>query len=225
MNWLSPVDAYCERTGPDYWSEPLNALTNLAFILAAVWIGLRHRPHALPTGRLLTAVLFVIGIGSWLFHTHANPLTSLMDVLPIVAFILIYVFAASRDFLHLRPLLAGVVTAGFIPYAMLTVPLFATIPGIGSSASYAPVPLLILIYAGLLHGRAPETARGLAVGAAILILSLIFRTLDEPLCETIPTGTHFLWHLLNAAMLAWMIEVWYRHVLSRQTAGVSRPAP
>lgn len=225
MTWLSPVDAYCERTGPDYWSEPVNALTNLAFILAAVLIGLRHRGHARPLGRLLTGVLFVIGVGSWLFHTYANALTGLMDVLPIVAFILIYVFAASRDFLDLRPWLAGVVTAGFIPYAMLTVPVFALIPGIGSSASYAPVPLLIGIYAALLHRRAPDTARGLAIGAAILILSLTFRTLDEPLCAAIPLGTHFLWHVLNAVMLAWMIEVWYRHVLSRRAAGVSRPAP
>lgn len=225
MTWFSPVDAYCERTGPDYWAEPVNALTNLAFILAAVLMGLRHRGHARPLGRLLTAVLFVIGIGSWLFHTHANPLTGMMDVLPIVAFILIYVFAASRDFLNLRPWLAGIATAGFIPYAMLTVPLFALIPGIGSSASYAPVPLLILIYAALLRGRAPDTARGLAIGAGILILSLTFRTLDGPLCDRVPVGTHFLWHILNAAMLAWMIEVWYRHVLSRPTARVSQPEP
>ena len=224
MTWLSPVDAYCERTGPEYWAEPLNALTNLAFILAALLIGRRHRPHALPMGRLLTGVLFVIGVGSWLFHTHANSLTGLMDVLPILAFILIYVFAASRDFLNLRPWLAGAVTAGFIPYAMLTVPLFALIPGIGSSASYAPVPLLIGIYAVLLRRRAPDTARGLAIGAGILILSLIFRTLDEPLCAAIPLGTHFLWHILNAVMLAWMIEVWYRHVLPRRAAAVSRPA-
>lgn len=224
MNWLSPVDGYCERTGPEYWSEPINAVTNVAFLLAAVLIGWRHRGHALPTGRLLTAVLFVIGVGSWLFHTHANPLTGLMDVLPIVAFILIYVFAASRDFLNLRPWLAGVVTAGFIPYAMVTVPVFAAIPGIGSSAGYAPVPLLILIYAVLLRRRAPDTAYGLAIGAGTLVLSLTFRTLDEPLCGAIPVGTHFLWHILNAVMLAWMIEVWYRHVLSRKAAGISRLA-
>ncbi len=85
------------------------------------------------------------------------------------------------------------------------------IPGLGSSASYAPVPLLILIYALLLRRRLPETARGLAVGAGILIVSLTFRTLDQPLCGALPFGTHFLWHVLNAVMLGWMIEVWRRH--------------
>ena len=214
MDWLAPVDAYCERTGPEYWSEPLNAVTNLAFLAAALIVWPRLKGPSVATGRLLAVVLFVIGIGSWLFHTHANRLTSMMDVLPIVAFILIYVFAATRDYFGARPWVAVLVTAGFIPYAAATVPVFAMIPGLGSSASYAPVPLLILIYAVLLHRRLPATARGLAIGAGLLIVSLTFRTLDQPLCGALPIGTHFLWHILNAVMLGWMIEVWRRHRLA-----------
>lgn len=211
MDWFAPVDAYCERTGPDYWSEPINALTNLAFLLAAVLIWRRLQGPGLAMGRLMAGVLFVIGIGSWLFHTHANPLTSLMDVVPIVAFILLYVFAATRDYFGARPWVAAVVTAGFIPYAALTVPLFQQVPGLGSSASYAPVPLLIAVYALLLRRRLPQVARGLAIGAGLLVVSLTFRTLDQASCAVLPIGTHFMWHILNAIMLAWMIEVWRRH--------------
>lgn len=29
---------YCERTGSEFWAEPLNALTNGAFLLAAWWL-------------------------------------------------------------------------------------------------------------------------------------------------------------------------------------------
>ena len=217
MDWFAPVDAYCERTGPDYWSEPVNALTNLAFMLAALLIWRRLQGPGLAMGRVMAAVLFVIGIGSWLFHTHANPLTGLMDVIPILAFILLYVFAATRDYLGLRPWLAALVTAGFIPYAAVTVPLFQQVPGLGSSASYAPVPLLIGVYALLLRRRLPQVARGLAIGAGLLVLSLTFRTIDQPSCAVLPVGTHFMWHILNAIMLAWMIEVWRRHRLG--TAG------
>lgn len=218
-SWLAPVDGYCERSGPEFWSEPVNALTNLAFVIAAVVVWPRLR--GLRTGQVLAVNLGLIGLGSWLFHTHVNRLTGLMDVLPILSFILIYVFAATRDFLGARPMLAGLAAMGFIPYAAATVPLFAMIPGLGSSAGYAPVPLLILIYAGLLRRRAPATARGMAAGAAILLLSLAFRTLDQPLCAAVPMGTHFLWHILNALMLGWMIEVWRRHV----TMGGARLAP
>ncbi|WP_101341061.1 ceramidase domain-containing protein [Cereibacter azotoformans] len=212
MDWFAPIDSYCERLGPAYWAEPVNALTNLAFVVAAavVW------PRVRGIGRALAAVLALIGLGSWLFHTHANRLTGLMDVLPILAFILLYIFAASRDMLGMRGWQAGLATAAFLPYAALTVPLFQRVPGLGSSAAYAPVPVLILLYALLLVRRAPATARGLAAGAGLLVLSLTFRTLDGPLCAALPLGTHFLWHLLNALMLGWMIEVWRRHRLAAE---------
>ena len=41
MDWLRVVDGYCERTGPGYWSEPLNALSNAAFLVAA-WASWRR---------------------------------------------------------------------------------------------------------------------------------------------------------------------------------------
>ena len=213
MDWLAAVDGYCERTGPGYWAEPVNALTNMAFHAAAVVIWPRVR--GLPAGRGMVVLLAVIGVGSWMFHTHANRLTGLMDVVPILAFILSYVFVASRDFLQLRPWQAGLIAAAFLPYAMALVPLFGTIPFLRVSALYWPVPMLILIFAWLLRTTAPATARGLALGAGVLTLSLVFRSLDGTLCAAFPLGTHFLWHLLNAVMLAWMVEVWRRHVMPR----------
>lgn len=210
MDWLAPVDGYCERTGPEYWSEPVNALTNLAFLVAAgiMW----PRVRGLATGQVLVVVLAMIGVGSWLFHTHANPLTGLMDVAPIVAFILIYVFAATRDFLGQRPVVAAGVALAFIPYAIVMTPVFRALPFFEVSAFYWPVPVLILGYAAWLRGVAPATTRGLAIGAALLCASLTFRSLDIALCEAVPFGTHFMWHILNGVMLGWMVEVWRRHV-------------
>jgi hypothetical protein len=213
MAWRDAVDGYCERLTPGYWAEPVNAVTNMAFVVAAALMW--RRTAGLPLARAMVLVLGAIGVGSYLFHTHANRATGLMDVIPIVLFILLYVFAASRDFLGLTPWRAGLVTAAVLPYATATIPLWSMIPGLGSSAGYAPVPVLILAYAWLLRRRAPATARGLAAGAAILVLSLVFRTLDEPLCAVWPIGTHFLWHLLNAVMLGWMINVYVRHRTGR----------
>ncbi len=206
MDWLAAVDGYCERMGPGYWAEPVNALTNAAFVLMAVamWRGSRG------LARAMCVVLAAIGVGSYLFHTHANRLTGVLDVTPILGFILLYVYAASRDMLGLKGWQAALCVAAFLPYAAATVPLWGMVPGLGSSAGYAPVPVLILFYAWLLRHQ-PATARGLVIGAGILIVSLAFRTLDAPLCAAVPFGTHFLWHLLNAAMLGWMIGVYRRH--------------
>ncbi len=213
---FEPIDAYCERTGPEYWAEPVNAVTNAAFLIAA-WVMWR-RTAGMPTGRALSAVLGVIGVGSFLFHTHANRMTALMDVLPILGFILLYLYAATRDFLGLSRIWAAGAVVAFFPYAALTVPVLAAILPLGSSSAYLPVPVLILGYAVVLRRRAPRTARGMALGAGILLVSLAFRTLDGPVCGALPFGTHFLWHLLNALMLAWMIEVWRRHMLAKAGA-------
>lgn len=216
MDWTRTIDSYCERMGPDYWAEPINAVTNLAFILAAIVMWRRSQGDRLA--QLLCAVLFAIGVGSYLFHTHAQTWAALADVLPIGIFILLYIFAINRVGLGMRPQIALGVTALFIPYAALTVPLFQMVPGLGSSAGYAPVPLLIGVYAFLLRRRAPELARGLAIGAGLLIASLTFRTLDIPLCANWPLGTHFAWHLLNGLMLGWMIAVYLSAALGKARA-------
>ena len=36
MDWSAPIDAYCERLGPQFWAEPVNAATNGAFLIAAL---------------------------------------------------------------------------------------------------------------------------------------------------------------------------------------------
>ncbi|WP_375228474.1 ceramidase domain-containing protein [Roseobacter sp. S98] len=211
MELTRQIDAYCERMDPGYWAEPVNAVTNLAFIIAAIVLWRRTAGDGMA--RALCVVVFCIGLGSYLFHTHAQVWSAIADVVPIGAFILLYLYAINRDGWGLRGWRALVLTALYVPYAALTVPLFGLIPGLGSSAGYAPVPLLILIYAFLLRRRAPVLARGMAIGAGILIVSLTFRTIDIPLCDALPLGTHFAWHLLNGLMLGWMIAVYHAHRL------------
>ncbi len=215
---MSEIDGYCERLDSSYWAEPVNAITNLAFLIAAFIMWRRVCDQRMPLARVLVMILAAIGVGSFLFHTHAQVWAAIADTTPILLFILVYIFAVNRDVWGLGKWAALGLTALFFPYAFLTIPIFQLIPGLGSSAGYAPVPLLILIYAYLLRLRDPDTARGLALGAAILVVSIIFRALDETVCGVWPIGTHFMWHILNAVMLAWMIEVYRRHRLATRPA-------
>ena len=210
MELLRQIDGYCERLGPDYWAEPVNAVTNAAFVMAALVMW--RRSAGVPLARALAVVLGLIGLGSYLFHTHAQVWSAIADVAPIAGFILLYIFAINRDVLGLRTIWAIAATALFFPYAAVTIPLFQFVPVLGVSAGYLPVPTLILIYAAGLWRRAPHLARGFALGAGILLLSLTARSVDEHLCAYFPLGTHFLWHILNGIMLGWMIEVYVRHM-------------
>lgn len=207
MDWTRAIDAYCERTDAGYWSEPVNALTNIAFLLAAALMWQRTRRE----GRVLAGILAVIGVGSWLFHTHAVAWAALLDTVPILVFTIFYMYLANRDFWRLPPWLSAVGAAAFIPYTAVATTVFENLPFYRISSFYWPLPLLILAYAVLLFRRDPVLARNLAIGAAILCVSLTARSLDQALCTQFPTGTHWLWHILNALMLGWMIETWRRH--------------
>ncbi len=218
MEWAEQFDGYCERTDFTYWSEPLHAITNAAFLIAAFIMWRRVRGQGMGLAELLCLILAAIGVGSYLFHTHATAWAALADVAPIAIFILTYLYAANRDYWGWPVWGAALGTAAFFPYAAATLPVFSALPFFEISAAYWPVALLIAAYGALLRHRAPETARGLLIGAAILTLSLTLRSVDEPLCELIPMGTHLWWHILNGIMLGWMIEVYRRHMVAARGA-------
>jgi hypothetical protein len=211
---LRQIDGYCERVDPSYWAEPVNAVTNAAFLIAAFVMWRRVRGQGIPLATALCGLLGAIGVGSYLFHTHGQVWAAIADVVPIVLFSLTYIYAANRDFWGLRPVVAGIGALGYLPYSALLTPVFAALPFFGVSSFYWPLPVLILAYAIGLRTRAPATARGLAIGAGLLCVSLTFRSLDMTVCDTIPLGTHFLWHILNGILLGWMIEVYRRHMLA-----------
>jgi len=216
MDWQAQFDGYCERTDLTYWSEPVNAVTNLAFIIAALILW--RRSAGVPMARLLLVILFAIGVGSYLFHTHATLWAMTADVVPIALFILVYLFAVNRDVVGMRGWVAALATCGFFPYAMAVVWVTQQLPFFNISNFYWTVPLLLCIYAYPLRDR-PGIASGFLIGAAILTLSISLRSVDEILCDTLPLGTHFLWHVLNGVMLGWMIHVYTRHMLATGTAG------
>ena len=220
MDWMAPIDAYCERLDPSFWAEPVNAVTNAAFVVAAAWMWRRLRTvPAVPgrgVARALCVILAMIGLGSFLFHTEATAWAAAADTTPIALYVVLYIFTANRYFYALSLPKALGATALFFPYAALTTPLFSRLPVLGVSAGYMPVPVMILAYAVPLRSRHPEVARGLAIGGGLLLVSLTFRSLDMPLCHHVPLGTHFMWHILNAVMLGWMIEVLRCHLMVRR---------
>ncbi|MEM9438470.1 MAG: hypothetical protein AAGA15_15690, partial [Pseudomonadota bacterium] len=119
----------------------------------------------------------------------------------------------NRDFWGLNRFWASVSTAMFLPFAVVTIPMFQHL-GLGGSSAYAPVNLMIYLYGLVLLGKDRALGRGLLIGAGILSLSIFARTIDHGVCAQFEVGSHFIWHCLNALMLGWMIEV-YRRFMAR----------
>lgn len=206
------IDLYCERLGPGLWAEPLNAVTNLAFIVAALLLvaALRRAEPAVrrdPAILALTALIFLIGIGSGLFHIFATTWAVLTDVIPIALFILLYMYLALRRMVAL-PLWGCGLGVAIVLALTVVMPL-----GFGFSVSTYGVALAAMLgVGGFLHfGRRHPAGPRILVAAGLFALSLAFRTADLPLCAALPLGTHFLWHVLNAAVLYSLVRTMMRH--------------
>ncbi|MEM8739410.1 MAG: hypothetical protein AAGG38_13185 [Planctomycetota bacterium] len=206
MDWCQPIDIYCERHGPGFWGEPLNAWSNAAFWIAAALTvpALRRAGRRLggrPAGgwelALLTGLLLGIGAGSFLFHTFAVSWAGTVDVGMIVLWIAWFLWVYGRRVLR-RP--GWAVALGII--AMFTASVLATRLTESFLGSYAPV-LAVLAGLGVAAWRADRPAHQLLlIAAGVFTLSMTAAALDGPLCPVLPTGTHFIWHLLNATTLA-----------------------
>lgn len=216
-SWFTPIDSYCERLGVGFWAEPLNAVSNAAFIAAALYaLALWRRAGARDWPALwLITVTFVVGTGSFLFHTFANRWSLLADVLPIAVFIYSYFLLAMRRYLGLGPFVAVGVTALFMAFNMSFDRLwFGAFPGqtLNGSVGYVPAALALLAVGSVcLISGGKEAGRALLAAACVFILSLLFRSIDHAMCATIPAGTHFLWHGLNALVLFILMKAAIAH--------------
>jgi len=199
------IDNYCERTDASFWSEPINALTNLSFIIAGlVAISLLRKTSAPPLYLgLLAGMMLLIGIGSFLFHTFATPLTALADALPIYAFQLTFLWCYPRFALGLGRWQAG----GAIGLYLAATVASSRIPiDLNSSENYIPAILMLGLFAVLAARRVLAGAHLLTAAAFIFAVSLTARTVDEWWCVSWPLGTHFIWHTLNGLVvyLSWL---------------------
>jgi membrane-associated HD superfamily phosphohydrolase len=207
-----PVDNYCERADASFGAEPLNALTNAAFLVAAwaAWrLYLRH-PHPQQAVRhqfqALIVTIAIVGLGSFLFHTIATRWAEWGDVLPILLFMLLYLWL-------LLTLFSGVAIAAkatlVLLYFSATAYLEAAVPArlLWGGALYIPTVIVMAGAGAVLCFQQPASGRRLLVAIGVFFVSLGARTLDAPICPMFPLGTHFVWHLLNATVLYLLLRM------------------
>jgi len=194
------IDLYCERIGAGLLAEPINALTNAAFFIAAwaAW-SLARRSHRLSTGiRVLFALSIAIGTGSALFHTFASGWARVLDEVPILLFQLCYLWLYARRIMKLRTLVSAAAIAAYMAVAFLGRQFPHLLNG---SLVYAPA-LVLMLSLGLYHFLRHKAERLLLLATTgVFLIALAFRSVDQAACPYIPIGTHFLWHVLIAVVL------------------------
>lgn len=256
MDWSQKVFAYCERgLSPAFWAEPVNATTNAAFLiaaLAALALLYREPNHKRTlTRHLLIALVFIIGVGSFLFHTFATRWAAVADVAPIGIFMLAYLVFALRRFVGANVFWSLVGLALFIGAMMaagrlqcwdgqvgfnLDIPEGARGRCLNGSVGYLPAWASMLLIGGYLTAFASDAYARRRTGPLVLSAGLVFtvsvafRSLDMALCQTLtiagtPVGTHFMWHVLNAVTLFLLLVAAIRHPNARENQEITPPRP
>ena len=197
--WLNPVDIYCERLDSSFWAEPINAISNLSFIVAGFFLWRLRSPHF----TLMAVLVILIGLGSFSFHTVANRLTGLLDVLAIALYLVAFAFLIPKQWsrnsllIHLGSVLMLIVS---IVLAQLLInylkPALPWLP----SGMYLGAWLALIMFALVTQYSNTHAARFLWLAVIVFPASLLSRQLDLPLCDSIG-GSHWLWHLLNGLTL------------------------
>lgn len=201
------IDVYCERVGFTLDGEPLNAITNFAMIVAAILLARLQlrRPNHGSAGLIWAAIGLITlgGIGATLFHTTAAIWAVWVDMMPFLAFMLIILWLTLTRFLAWPAWGAALALVGFFALTFGLGPLLPA--GIRSGGAYYLPPLVVLsLVSVVLYRRRSPAAGAYSATSVVFIGALAARQLDEPLCDALPSGTHFLWHLL-AALLAFIL--------------------
>lgn len=189
------VDGYCERVAPGIWGEPLNSLSNLAFLVAAILVWRYARGDRM--GRLLAVLIGLVFLASTTFHLLATRWSAAGDSLFILVFVLCYAVLFPQVFFDVNRRLAWLGPPAFLALTAVTALL--------GGGLYLSALIGLGVFAALLGFSRDAERRAFwpryAVAGAIFALSLSLRTIDPEACAFLPSGTHFLWHLLNGLVL------------------------
>lgn len=199
IDLLSQVDEYCERTDFQLLSEPLNLFSNLLFWLAAavaIWEIRRRMISRKGFLWSLVGLVFLVGLGSGLFHSLATRWAKICDVGFIGMYVVWFLWGWARHVMRISLRYSLHLLGIFFAVSAVFYLIFLRLPVNGSQGYFGVAFFLFVL--GLQQTVQLSRSRTLTWTGWVFVASLVCRTWDEELCTIWPYGTHFLWHTLNA---------------------------
>ena len=133
---------------------------------------------------------------------------------------LLYLWLAMRRYLAWP---RGLSLIALVAFLLSTLALETMVPEqvLWGGAMYLPTvaACLLIVLAPMDADR--QVRRTIALAVAIFLVGFTLRSLDAPLCTSLPLGTHYFWHVSNAIVLYLLVHA---AILHGRTATRSAPA-
>ena len=183
---------YCELSRFGAIAQPINVTGNLGFLILFFISWYKIGMHGLTLSALL------IFIGSSLWHATLHPLGLVLDITPIILWVIVYLWAISENFMQKSERILLIVV--FLISALV---ITKTTPNIIPMQSGIFVGGSIVLLAGsfFAYRLSRHYAFLLMQSCFLLSIAIFARLADLSFCDIIPIGTHWLWHLLAAFAL------------------------
>lgn len=203
------ITQYCERAGNGFLSEPFNVISSLAILVSAYFIYRFLKKQAIKSFRywFLFALLVLVGFGSILWHGFRHPLVLAIDTIPIYTFFFTYLYLLLKR-LTKSTIRVLILLISFFVVQVLASYFFPTfLNGTIRHVINGTFSLGLVIW---VYQKYKNLNRDLLIAFLLYVLAIIFRSIDNSVCSVFPIGTHFLWHISNAAAVYFAIRALFK---------------
>ncbi len=165
--------------------QPTNVLSNLVFILLAIWVWQQ------PSARWHRFGLLAIAAGSVVWHHTALSWALWLDIGTIALWA--FLFAVDTARVTQRP--AWIFLLSAAGALMVSAAAGRLLAGPLPLLSGAFIPFAALLLSGALSSRLrPPVRRTFLFSLAMILLAMVMREIDLLGCSEGAIGTHWLWH-------------------------------
>jgi hypothetical protein len=190
---------YAETNLNNFIVEPWNAISSIVLILPAIYFIFQLKKRYRENGFfiVLSALLFLGGIGSTLYHAfRSDPLLLALDVVPIQLLSLLIIVYFWYKVLKSRTKVILVLGAFILTKVYIYMSLSGSdLMNLSYLVNGIMMFLPILIY---LINTSFRKAGYVYLSCTLFFLSLVCRQIDINTVSVFPMGTHWLWHILSA---------------------------
>lgn len=195
--YLRLVPQYCERVGSGIFSEPINLLSNLAFFVSVILLYklFKSRKNINFEYWFILTIFLIVGVGSSLWHSLRIPLAFVLDAVPILVFLISLLVIILKELTGSYKKAIVLTTVSFIFQVVISY-LFSDFLN-GSVLHFVSG----IVFSGVIiwiYKKFNCIPGNIIAGLLLYILAMIFRSIDNLVCQYFSLGTHFIWHILNA---------------------------